>query len=62
MPDEELLNEVAEYLDERRLIGTTVQVAPVRLRGVSVVVNVQAAPRSDLERVERTSSGRSTRT
>jgi hypothetical protein len=51
--DEELLNEVAAYLDERRLVGTTVQVAPVRLRGITVVVNVQAAPRSDLARVER---------
>ena len=35
MPDEELLHEVAEYLDERRLIGTTVQLLPARYRGVS---------------------------
>ena len=51
--DEGLLNEVAAYLDERRQVGTTVQLAPVRLRGITVVVNVQAAPRADLGRVER---------
>ena len=31
VPDEELLQEVAEYLDERRLIGTTVQLLPCTL-------------------------------
>ena len=31
VPDEELLQEVAEYLDERRLIGTTVQLLPCKL-------------------------------
>jgi hypothetical protein len=51
-PDEALLKQVAEYLDERRLIGTKVELVPCRLRGVSVVVNVQAAPRADLGRVE----------
>jgi predicted phage baseplate assembly protein len=51
-PDENLLNRVAGYMDERRLIGTTVEIVPVRLRGVSVVVNLQAAPRTDLARVE----------
>jgi predicted phage baseplate assembly protein len=51
-PDEELLREVAEYLDERKLIGTSVQLLPVKLRGVSVVVKVQASVHSDLERVE----------
>jgi predicted phage baseplate assembly protein len=51
-PDEELLKHVAEYLDERRLIGTRVELVPCRLKGVSVVVNVQAAARADLGRVE----------
>ncbi len=51
-PDEQLLNEVAAYLDGRRVIGTTVQVLPVRLRGVSVVVNLQAEPQAGLQRVE----------
>ena len=50
--DAELLGEVASYLDERRLVGTSIEVRPVELRGVSVVVNVQAAPESDVRRVQ----------
>ncbi len=52
-PDEELMTEVAEYLDERRVIGMSVQLLPVKLRGVSVVVNLQASQNADLERVEQ---------
>jgi predicted phage baseplate assembly protein len=52
VPSESLLKEVAEYLDERRLIGTTVQLLPCRLRGLSVVVNLQASPLADIRRVE----------
>jgi predicted phage baseplate assembly protein len=52
IPEDELMREVAEYLDERRLVGTTVELRPARYRGVSVVVNVQAARRADLSRVE----------
>ncbi len=52
VPDEPLLEQVAEYLDERRLIGTTVQLVPAKLRGISVVVNLQAGPKADLARVE----------
>jgi predicted phage baseplate assembly protein len=52
MPDDDLLGTVAAYLDRRRVIGTTVHLLPVRLRGVSVVVNVQAEPRAGLKRVE----------
>ncbi|MGZ4219633.1 MAG: putative baseplate assembly protein [Solirubrobacteraceae bacterium] len=51
-PDEDLLSEIGAYLDGRRVIGTTVHLLPVRLRGVSVVVNLQAEPRADLHRVE----------
>jgi predicted phage baseplate assembly protein len=36
----ELLEEVAAYLDERRLVGTQVDVKPVPLRGVTVVADV----------------------
>ena len=36
------MGEVQEYLDERRLIGTTVDLMPCRFRGLSVVVNLQA--------------------
>jgi predicted phage baseplate assembly protein len=52
IPDDDLLREVAEYLDERRLIGTTVQLLPCRFRGLSVVVNLQASPLADTARVE----------
>jgi hypothetical protein len=52
MPDTDLLAEVGAYLDARRLIGTTMHVVPVRLRGVSVVVNLQADPQAVLQRVE----------
>jgi predicted phage baseplate assembly protein len=52
IPHDDLMREVAEYLDERRLVGTTVELRPARYRGVSVVVNVQAARRADLARVE----------
>jgi hypothetical protein len=53
MPDDVLLEEVAAYLDERRVIGTTVQLLPAKLKGVSVVVNLQASEKSDLARVEK---------
>jgi predicted phage baseplate assembly protein len=52
-PDELLLTEVAEYLDERKVIGISLELLPVKLRGVSVVCNVQAAFNADLERVEQ---------
>ena len=52
VPDPPLLQEVAEYLDERRLIGTTVQLLPCKFRGLSVVVNLQASPLADTARVE----------
>ena len=51
-PDESLLTEIGTYLDARRVIGTTVHLLPVRLRGVSVVVNLQAEPTAGLQRVE----------
>jgi predicted phage baseplate assembly protein len=53
MPDEDLLTEVADYLDDRRLIGTTVELKPCRYRGLSVVVNLQARPLADTSRVEQ---------
>ncbi len=52
-PGEELLGEIAAYLDERRLIGTTVQLLPVRFKAVSVVVNLQVSSLADPERVEQ---------
>ncbi len=52
-PDEALLTEVAEYLDERQVIGMSLELLPVKLHGVSVVVNLQASNNADLERVEQ---------
>jgi hypothetical protein len=52
VPDEALMQEVGEYLDDRRLIGTTLMLEPCRFRGLSVVVNLQAAPLADRARVE----------
>ena len=51
VPTDDLYAEVGEYLDERRLIGTTVELAPMKLRGMSVVVNLQV-PRTDVGRIE----------
>jgi predicted phage baseplate assembly protein len=52
-PDEELLSQIGGYLDERRLIGTSVQLLPMKFRGISVIVNVQAEPLADLQRIEQ---------
>jgi predicted phage baseplate assembly protein len=51
-PQDDLMREVAEYLDDRKLIGTSLQILPVKLHGISVVVKVQAARHTDLQRVE----------
>jgi predicted phage baseplate assembly protein len=52
IPDAELMAELAATLDEYRLLGTSVKLLPVRLRGVSIVVDVRASPRADLDRVQ----------
>lgn len=52
IPDEDLLRDVGNYLDERRLLGTTIEVRPMLLRWLSVVVEIQTAPWSDPARVE----------
>jgi predicted phage baseplate assembly protein len=52
-PDERLYETVYYYLDQRKLVGCPLHLLPVRLRGVSVVVNLQVAPRVDMNRVER---------
>ena len=52
VPDDQLLQDVGEYLDARRLIGTSVQLMPCRFRGLSVVLNLQASPLADPARVE----------
>jgi predicted phage baseplate assembly protein len=52
VPDEALMTRVARYLDERRLIGTRIELLPARFRGVSAVVSLQASLRADPRRVE----------
>lgn len=52
LPDQQLMSDVAAYLDERRLVGTRVELLPAKYRGVSVVVNLQAALNADPRRVE----------
>jgi hypothetical protein len=52
VPDAELMKRVARHLDERRLIGTRIELLPARFRGISVVVSLQASLRADPRRVE----------
>jgi predicted phage baseplate assembly protein len=52
-PDELLLEEIQRYLDARKLPGTPVRLEPMRFRAISVVVNLQVAPRADAPRIER---------
>jgi predicted phage baseplate assembly protein len=52
-PTTELMETVAAALDERRLLGTSVRLAQVRLKAVSVVVDVRASTLADLERVQQ---------
>jgi predicted phage baseplate assembly protein len=52
-PDANLLELVGRHLDARKLIGVSVRLLPVRFRGVSVVANLQASPRADVQRIER---------
>jgi predicted phage baseplate assembly protein len=53
IPDERMLEEIGGYLDDRRLIGTSIQLKPIKFRGISVVVNLQAEPLADLQRIEQ---------
>ncbi|HTP19637.1 MAG TPA: putative baseplate assembly protein [Solirubrobacteraceae bacterium] len=53
MPDQGLMERLAEKLEERRLIGTSVLLTPARIRGVSVAVEVRVTPLADLERVRQ---------
>jgi predicted phage baseplate assembly protein len=52
-PDAKLLETVEHHLDARKLVGCPVTLLPVRFRAVSVVVNLQASPRADTQRIER---------
>jgi predicted phage baseplate assembly protein len=52
-PDAELIDVVARHLNARKFAGCAVRLSPVRLRGVSVVVNLEASPRAEPEQIER---------
>jgi predicted phage baseplate assembly protein len=52
-PDPELLDLVAKHLGERKFAGCPVRLSPVRLRGVSVVANLEVTPRADPDQIER---------
>jgi predicted phage baseplate assembly protein len=52
-PPESLLKEVAAQLDELRLLGSSLRVVPLALRGVSVVAEVLPEAHADPEQVER---------
>ena len=52
-PDAGLMELLADRLEERRLIGTSILLTPARLRGVSVALEVRGAPLADLERVRQ---------
>ena len=51
-PEKEVLAQVRAYLDERRVLGTSVDVQPVRLRGVQVAVDARVERFADPLRVE----------
>jgi predicted phage baseplate assembly protein len=51
-PSAALLEQTASYLAQRSPIGTSIDVTPVPLRGVTVVVEVEAEPAVVLSRVE----------
>ena len=51
-PSEDLMQTIAESLDQRRLLGTSLRLLPIKLRGVSVVADVRASPLADLDRVQ----------
>lgn len=50
-PPIEMLNELKEFLNLRRLIGTTVRIEPPKYLGVSVMVRLAAKEKSAAERV-----------
>ena len=50
-PDDEVLQRVAAYLDERRVLGTRLIVEPPRYRGVTVVAHLRGRPGADTNRV-----------
>ena len=50
--DDELREAVARHLDERRLLGSTVEITSARVREVSIAVDAEVAPGADAGRAE----------
>jgi predicted phage baseplate assembly protein len=53
VPEEETMERVARYLDERRLVGTRLIVEPPTYQGVTVVARARARPRARVSAVEQ---------
>jgi predicted phage baseplate assembly protein len=51
-PEKEMLAQVRAYLDDRRVLGTSIDVQPVRLRGIQVAVDARVERFADPLRVE----------
>jgi predicted phage baseplate assembly protein len=51
-PDERLLARIAEYLEDRRVVGVRVAVVPPLYTGLTVEARLRAAPRVDHARLE----------
>jgi predicted phage baseplate assembly protein len=51
-PEKEMLAQVRAYLDDRRVLGTSIDVQPVRLRGIQVAVDVRVERFADPLRTE----------
>ena len=56
-----MLEVVARHLNARKVAGCPLRLQPARLRGVSVVVNLEAAPRADAEQIETAGGHRALR-
>ena len=50
-PSQEVLDSVGEFIDERRLVGTTVRIEPPRYLGMAVAARMALAPGVDAPRV-----------
>jgi predicted phage baseplate assembly protein len=52
-PRDDLIEELKRFLDERRLVGTTLSLDGARYRAVSVVVSARANPSADVAELRR---------
>ncbi len=57
VPSDATLERIADYLDERRMIGARVRVEPPRYQGITVVARLRARSDASAARVERAALG-----